>query len=535
MINIRTLFNFNERINPISIKELRQAVRSRFVTITLALYFILLMFVMILSVNADDINTNYSGGSEIFYVLFVILSGLTVVLIPLYTGIRMSMERGENRADLLFITNLTPYKIVRGKFVSAMALVLLAFGATAPYMLCAYLVRGIELPTIFFSLLWCLLGSASSVMGMLLAAVLSKNRVGKIIWILLMLVGSIGIFGTLLSFSLAYMQFGMFVSSTPREFWALTALVIYLIVISIGLKYVLTGAILSSPQSNKTMPIRIYITAIAILSYFILQYTLTSMGAGVGAGVGASNLTATVVWAISLCNIMGVAFFIAICERETQTRRVLHQIPSNRILRVLAFPFFVGSASGVTWWALMVAGIYFVVLQAVDGAGIPSYMLDNVQKVVSAVFIIGTYLWCYGFTSILIRRILVKRTRLHLATPHIFVIAVILWLTLCLTPVIFQTIFNPRGFYESSIWMYFNPLYFIVEFGRHHGNYDIAMVFSLFWATLVTLPLIRPWYLQQVFAFKPPQASPEAIEDRPDPTTPTQDQSQEEVRALPNE
>ena len=75
-----------------------------------------------------------------------------VGFVPAYAAIRLSFERNDANTDLLFVTTITPGKIVRGKYFTAMALTLLIFSAWMPFMILTYLLRGIDLPTIFLIL-----------------------------------------------------------------------------------------------------------------------------------------------------------------------------------------------------------------------------------------------------------------------------------------------------------------------------------------------------------------------------------------------
>ena len=75
-----------------------------------------------------------------------------MAFVPLYAGVRLSLERNDANIDLLFVTTITPGAIVRGKYFAAMALTLLIFSACMPFMMFTYLLRGIDLPTIFYLL-----------------------------------------------------------------------------------------------------------------------------------------------------------------------------------------------------------------------------------------------------------------------------------------------------------------------------------------------------------------------------------------------
>ena len=73
---------------------------------------------------------------------------------PLYAGIRLSLERNDSNLDLLYITTIRPGAIVRGKYFASLALTLLIFSACMPFIVFTYLLRGVNLVSIFWILLF---------------------------------------------------------------------------------------------------------------------------------------------------------------------------------------------------------------------------------------------------------------------------------------------------------------------------------------------------------------------------------------------
>ena len=79
-------------LNPIVIKELRQAVRSWTVT-GMLLLFLTVLFVtslVLLATNLFEPNQNMGLGATMFGAFLLILAGASVCFIPLYVGIRMA-------------------------------------------------------------------------------------------------------------------------------------------------------------------------------------------------------------------------------------------------------------------------------------------------------------------------------------------------------------------------------------------------------------------------------------------------------------
>ena len=141
-------------LNPIVIKELRQGVRSWTVTGMLLLFLAILFIASLgfLVTESFDINPNMGLGGVMFSWFMAILAGASVFFIPLYTGVRVAAERQENNPDLLYVTTLSPVRIILGKFLCSAYLVLLFFSACMPFMAFTNLLRGVDLPTVFYIL-----------------------------------------------------------------------------------------------------------------------------------------------------------------------------------------------------------------------------------------------------------------------------------------------------------------------------------------------------------------------------------------------
>ncbi|HEV3384966.1 MAG TPA: hypothetical protein VG097_09120, partial [Gemmata sp.] len=120
------LNSIGDRINPIVVKEMRQAVNSRFVSSMLVLLLsieLLVMALMLLlrSPSTDPDIQNMRTGREVFMTLQGILIVSCMLLIPTMTGGRLAAERSDVKVDLLFISTLSPRAIMAGKFLAATA------------------------------------------------------------------------------------------------------------------------------------------------------------------------------------------------------------------------------------------------------------------------------------------------------------------------------------------------------------------------------------------------------------------------------
>ena len=170
-------------VNPVTLKELRQLVRSRIILWSMFLFPVALLVVNALVVSAslpqatpdkDAATLAYetlmaTAGPGVLVATTVLLGIVTAVVIPLMTGVRLTLETGRARMDLQFVTALTAQDIVNGKLMAAF-LVSLTFTALAlPFLTLAYLLRGIELATVGWTALAVV--AASAFMSAVTAAV----------------------------------------------------------------------------------------------------------------------------------------------------------------------------------------------------------------------------------------------------------------------------------------------------------------------------------------------------------------------------
>ncbi len=333
------------RINPIVVKEFRQAVRSRFVVAVLMLF--LLVDLTILGGNlllSPEAATDAESGQGVFAALFGVLLFTCMGFVPLYAGSRLSLERNDTNIDLFFVTTITPGAIVRGKYFTAMALTLLIFSACMPLLVFTYLLRGIDLPTIFFVLTVAFLACAGANALGIFAGCLPGG------WLLRGLVAAAAIIILFWSAGMTFafvmgdvLMFGRHRITWGWDFLAGFGTVVFMELLGIGLLQVLSAAMLSPKPANRMLVPRIYTTVCWGLSGLVLGAWCWHEGTG----------EPLIAWLIPGTMLFSGFAVMAMGERDAWSRRVRKRIPRNPLLRVLAFLFYTGSAGGLAWSALM--------------------------------------------------------------------------------------------------------------------------------------------------------------------------------------
>ena len=143
---------FQPRINPVTLKELRQLVRSRLILwgmVALPIVLILATGAVLLSemhdISIQEAMYGKGLGEEPLIAVSIITGVVTCVLIPLFTSIKMAIETSKTDLGLEFTTALTPGQIVSGKITAAAVISAIAVAIAMPFFVLSYLMRGIDL------------------------------------------------------------------------------------------------------------------------------------------------------------------------------------------------------------------------------------------------------------------------------------------------------------------------------------------------------------------------------------------------------
>jgi hypothetical protein len=197
----------SDRLNPILVKETRQALKSRQFTITFGLLLICGWVWSILGVTLAGRDIWYGApGADMFYGYFVILAFPLLVIVPFGAFRSLAGEQEDRTYELMSITTLGPRQIVAGKLGSAALQMLIYLSAITPCLAFTYLLRGIDFPTILFFVFYAILFSLGlAAVGLLAGTVTSEKHwqvvlsVFLIAGLLAAFLGSLTLVGELLS------------------------------------------------------------------------------------------------------------------------------------------------------------------------------------------------------------------------------------------------------------------------------------------------------------------------------------------------
>ncbi len=165
------LDSISDWVNPILVKESRQALKSRQFLATFTLLLACCWGWSLLGVAIRMPGIYYVPGGRFMLVgYFLILAIPLLIIIPFFAFRSLAAERDDGTFELLSISALRPWQIITGKLGSAALQMLILLSVLAPCMTFTYLLRGVDIlfvvSILFYGAVLCMLLSC---VGLLLA------------------------------------------------------------------------------------------------------------------------------------------------------------------------------------------------------------------------------------------------------------------------------------------------------------------------------------------------------------------------------
>ncbi len=320
---------WNDRINPVLLKELRQSLHNRWPVGIMGLMLAGLWIVLLIfQVNA---NSYYNNGGEFFVSMVSLATGIAgavvCVLIPMS---RFCGERENPELDFARITTLSPDALVRGKLMSSAVMTLFIFALVMPFMVIAYFLRGVSLVQIALIMLG--IGGSlvlMSAMGLALGSC-GKRKLCNFLAAYLMLQS---FYGMVISLVMLAMR-GVSERTITAVSFGLGLLALYFF-------YVVTVAAVSPVYSNRLRTYRILLLVAGLALPWILALTVPK------------DFTGALLIAGFIAVIAPVLF-----ERLEPGERVLRKCPKGLWGRLFYFITSSGAYGGVILAALLMANFY---------------------------------------------------------------------------------------------------------------------------------------------------------------------------------
>lgn len=203
--------------NPILLKELRQAVRSDALSGMLLFLLAMLYLGCVAYLSGHGlVGEAAQMGQAVFRAVLSALAIISLLFIPVYTGIRLALER--QQADLMFFTTLSSSNVVHGKFLSGATLAVVFFSACLPFMAFSTLLRGVDLPTSCFIFVVLFAAACVAILAAIAVAVMPFHLVFRALLGIILTAALIALGGMLLDFFFLIVESGVGMMATLGSF-----------------------------------------------------------------------------------------------------------------------------------------------------------------------------------------------------------------------------------------------------------------------------------------------------------------------------
>jgi hypothetical protein len=335
----RFLVYAGDWLNPILVKETRQAIKSSQFTITFVLVLVACWIATIGVVAYVGPRIFYSAeGGTLLVWYYAILALPLMVVVPLSAFRSLTAEREDNTYDLLSITAIKPRQIISGKLGSSVTQMAVYFSVITPCLAFTYLLRGVDLPTIAVLITYTFFWSLGlSMVGILLATLTPQRFVQVFI-----LVAFVAIL--LLMFYLAIIMgysaatYGRAVMwGVGSQFWTVTAAMATAYLTFFALAYFAAAGMITFTSENRSTPLRICIIVQQAAFVGWMAYAWISSKYS-DAPLAAAITLAAIYW-------FGMGTLLT-AERPGISQRIRRRLPQSFLGRMFFSWFSPGPASG---------------------------------------------------------------------------------------------------------------------------------------------------------------------------------------------
>lgn len=488
------LSRLSDGLNPILVKEARQALRSRQFTITFFLMLAAGWTWSILGLALLGPSAYYNvTGPTMFYVYFVILAAPLIVVIPYTAYSSLAGERQDRTYELVSITGLEASGILLGKLCSIGMQMLVYLSALLPCLAFTYLLRGLDIFTVLLVVLYTCLLSIGLALGGLLLATLSPPRQRYVIVGVIFAVSLFYVFGMVSALLNALVTQG--ISLDDPEFWSVNISLAILYANLAVVVFLCARAQLMSPSQNRSSAIRIALTAAHLSAIGWFSWAVLRLETDLIFGM---LYLGTIVW--FFCGLVMVG------ESDQLSPRVRRSLPKTALGRALLGWYMPGSGTGYTFvlWHMIVVCLLAPLMTSDLVNGIAQRLTTGViapgnfsapDRVLETAVIATSYLAIYLGLARLIMMALRRFDEVRLALR--FLTGVLLVMFLGGGPWVIQ-IANPqtRGMPYTLIQAT-NPVWTLSEYcmysGPPPGNGEVLIIIlplagALIWA--LNLPSI---------------------------------------------
>jgi len=349
---------FGDRVNPIMVKETRQALKSRQFVVTFSVLLVAAFGWTVagsLSMMPLIYTTPSAPRMLIGYYLVLALPMLLVVPLAAYRSLEAEIDDGT--LELLSITALSPWQIVLGKLASASLQMMLYLVALFPCVAYAYTLRGVDLPTLALMMATLIISALTLTVLALSFAPLARGRTGRISTLLVVLSALL-----LAEYLIGAAMISMIMYGNPLPVsWTIFILVVATLLAAAFSHLLLTttAAQLTPESENRSSGIRWSLLMLTILVFAINVFAIEWNGDEREQVLGVFMPSVMIMGVLWTC-----AGAMMAAESTALTPRIQRELPGNFFSRMLLVFFTPGPATGLVFACL---GVGTLLIAAMAG------------------------------------------------------------------------------------------------------------------------------------------------------------------------
>jgi len=327
----RRLLAVADRINPVTVREVRQSIRNRGFVVALG------MILLAIAATATMIAANYDGmtAGEPFRRANQVLLFFVVLVVPFRAMNAVGKETEPGLTEQILLTRLSPGRIIDGHLLTSFAQIVLIVCLFSPLLALSYLLRGVSVLEVA-----CALGFATTAAIGVAAAGTAVGSLGraKAIKQPLRALAAIGI--VWLGFGLVAMteglRFYVRIFGTP-DGWLVAASWLCGLGLWVALCRLIAKAMLAHPYENRSTGFRIHALVVSAVLLAIALFSMRRTGL-------ARDLVPLIATAFGLA---APFWLVAATEDDGLSPCVAARVPKNPVLAVLLSPLYPGGSRGL--------------------------------------------------------------------------------------------------------------------------------------------------------------------------------------------
>lgn len=477
----------SDKLNPIVIKEARQAIKSRQFTVTFTLLLVFAVCWTALGVAFQMPAVMHTpSGPSIVVGYYVILAVPLLVIVPFVAFRSLAAEREDGTFELLSITSLAAIQVVLGKFASAILQMMVYFSALAPCIAFTYLLRGLDIITIGLFLCYLFLASTLlSTIGLAMATI-TKARHWQVM-LSVVLVAALLLAGcwwlAMMAALFAEMQTRSFYDAP--FFWVLHVQILLFHLSFVTLFILIASGQISFESDNRSTPIRWILLGQHALWFGCILYWMQGETQPDGMFLVGSSFALIYWWFVGS---------LLIGERANLSDRIRRRLPQSFLGRSLLTWLNPGSGTGYVFTLVNLAAIlvaFFASATIYKWLVPPNFsFLDSEQMIRFAAGI-----WLYAAAYLGLGRLanLAVRNRVPSGVIFSLLLQIVMITFGTLIPLVSQlSVFGAQNF-EYSALQVTNPFWTCAELAQNRAvtSGDVTIVMIILGATGIGLSLLN--------------------------------------------